>query len=245
MDWILDPEIWAAFLTLSILEIVLGIDNIIILSILCSRLPREKQAQARLIGLSLALIMRIGLLSCLAWLSRLQEPVITILGLGISWRDIVLIVGGAFLLYKATKEIHAEMEGSHEKEVEAKSNLMFLVISQIIMIDLVFSLDSIFTAIGIAEDIPVMIAAIVVAILIMLFAAGPVSDFVNAHPSIKMLALSFLILIGVVLIADGLHYHIERGYLYFGIGFSLGVETLNLISSGRRKKREIAKAAGS
>ncbi len=237
LDWIFNAEIWASFLTLSVLEIVLGIDNIIILSIICRRLPANKQARARLIGLALALVMRVILLACIAWLSRLNTTVFSLLGQDISWRDLVLFGGGLFLLWKATTEIHAEMEGADEKEISPKANLMFLVISQIVMIDLVFSLDSIFTAVGVAEHLPVMVAAIVIAILIMLFASGPVSDFVNAHPTVKMLALSFLILVGVLLIADGFSFHIPRSYLYFGIGFSLSVETLNLIASDRRKKR--------
>lgn len=236
-EWVLNPEIWASFLTLCVLEIVLGIDNIIILSIISSRLPKPKQATARLVGLTLALVMRIVLLACIAWLAKLNKAVFTVMDMGISWRDIVLFGGGLFLIWKATTEIHGEMEGSHEKETAPEADLMPLVIAQIVMIDLVFSLDSIFTAVGVAEHLPVMIAAIVVAILIMLFASGPVSDFVNAHPTVKMLALSFLILVGVILIADGFEFHIPRSYLYFGIGFSLGVETLNLIVAERRKRR--------
>ena len=236
-EWISDPAIWASFLTLAVLEIVLGIDNIIFLSIITGKLPKEKQATARMIGLGLALGMRIALLFCIAWIVKMQTDLFTVLGKGFSVRDIVLLGGGLFLLYKATDEIHGEMEeGGHEKQA-TKTNVMAAVIMQIVVIDLVFSLDSILTAIGIAEHIPVMIAAIVVSILVMLFAAKPVSDFVNAHPTVKMLALSFLILIGMVLVADALDYHIERGYLYFAIAFSMGVETLNLVKAKKRKAK--------
>lgn len=238
IDWITSPEIWASFLTLSVLEIVLGIDNIIFLSIICGRLPHEKQHFARLVGLSLALVMRVLLLAGIAWLTRLDAPLFTALGQEISWSDTILMGGGLFLLFKATTEIHHEMEGGDEHNGTPKASLMFMIILQIVAIDLVFSLDSIFTAIGVAEHLPVMVAAIIVAILIMLFASAPVSDFVNKHPSVKMLALGFLLLVGVVLIADALDFHIPRGYLYFAIFFSLSVESLNLISSERRKKKK-------
>lgn len=236
-EWVTDPAIWASFLTLSVLEIVLGIDNIIFLSIICGRLPKAKQAFARTVGLALALIMRVLLLVLIAWIAHLKSTLFTVLGQDISWSDIILIGGGLFLLYKATTEIHYEMEGKDEKEAKPKANLMLMVILQIVAIDLVFSLDSIFTAVGIAEHIPVMVAAICVAILVMLFASGPVSDFVNAHPTVKMLALAFLILVGVVLVADGLDFHIPRNYLYFAIAFSLGVESLNLITAKKHEKR--------
>lgn len=236
-EWVTDPAIWASFLTLSVLEIVLGIDNIIFLSIICSRLPKAKQAFARTVGLALALIMRVLLLATIAWIAHLNSTLFTILEQNISWSDIILIGGGLFLLYKATMEIHYEMEGKHEEKATPKANLMAMVIMQIVAIDLVFSLDSIFTAVGIAEHIPVMIAAICVAIAVMLFASGPVSDFVNAHPTVKMLALAFLILVGVVLVADGLDFHIPRNYLYFAIAFSLGVESLNIVTHKKREKR--------
>lgn len=235
-DWIYAPAIWASFLTLAVLEIVLGIDNIIFLSILTGKLPREKQATARLIGLGLALGMRIALLFCIAWMVKMQTDLFTAFGYGFSLRDLILAGGGLFLLWKATTEIHHEMEGHEEGANSVKSATMMSVVLQIVVIDLVFSLDSILTAIGIAEHVPVMVAAIAVSILVMMFAARPVSDFVNAHPTVKMLALSFLILIGTVLIADALDYHIERGYLYFAIAFSMGVETLNLIRAKKRRK---------
>jgi predicted tellurium resistance membrane protein TerC len=235
IEMLMSPEIWASFLTLCVLEIVLGIDNIIFLSIITGKLPKEKQATARMIGLSLALGMRIALLFCIAWMVKMQSDLFTVFGKGFSLRDLILAGGGLFLLWKATTEIHHEMEEDGEQHVSVKSNLMASVIMQIVVIDLVFSLDSILTAIGIAEHIPVMVAAIVVAILVMLFAARPVSDFVNAHPTVKMLALSFLILVGMVLVADAFDYHIERGYLYFAIAFSMGVETLNLLKTKKRK----------
>lgn len=235
-EWIFDAHIWASFLTLSVLEIVLGIDNIIFLSIITSRLPKDKQPFARFLGLSLALIMRIALLAVIAWIAHLDKSLITLFGEDISWRDLILAGGGLFLLFKATTEIHHEMEGHLPEKKRPQANMMFMVIVQIVMIDLVFSLDSIFTAVGIAEHLPVMIAAICVAILIMLFASGPVSDFVEKHPTVKMLALAFLLLIGVVLIADALDFHIPRGYLYFAIAFSLGVEALNLLTRKRRMK---------
>lgn len=240
IDWIYDPAIWASFLTLAVLEIVLGIDNIIFLSILTGKLPKEKQATARMIGLGLALGMRIALLFCIAWMVKMQTDLFTVFGRGFSLRDIILAGGGLFLLWKATTEIHHEMEEQENSARSGKGATMTSVVMQIIAIDLVFSLDSILTAIGIAEHIPVMIAAIIVSILVMLFAARPVSDFVNAHPTVKMLALSFLILIGMVLVADALDYHIERGYLYFAIAFSMGVETLNLIRAKKRKKEKIS-----
>ncbi len=240
-EWVTDPAIWASFLTLSVLEIVLGIDNIIFLSIICGRLPKAKQAFARTVGLALALVMRVLLLGLIAWIAHLKSTLFTILGQDISWSDIILIGGGLFLLYKATMEIHHEMEGKHEEEAKPKANMMAMVIMQIVAIDLVFSLDSIFTAVGIAEHIPVMIAAICVAIAVMLFASGPVSDFVNEHPTVKMLALAFLILVGVVLVADGLDFHIPRNYLYFAIAFSLGVESLNLVTAKKQRKKKKAK----
>lgn len=237
-EWIADPAIWASFLTLAVLEIVLGIDNIIFLSILTGRLPPEKQAMARMIGLGLALGMRIALLFCIAWLVKMQTDLFTVFGQGFSLRDLILAGGGLFLLWKATTEIHHEMEGHEGGDGGGRGATMTSVIMQIVAIDLVFSLDSILTAIGIAEHIPVMIAAIIVSIMVMLFAAKPVSGFVNAHPTVKMLALSFLILIGMVLVADALDYHVERGYLYFAISFSMGVETLNLLRAKKRKKKQ-------
>lgn len=237
MSWLFSPAIWASFLTLCVLEIVLGIDNIIFLSIISGRLPREKQHFARVIGLGLALVLRILLLACIAWLSKLNSTVFHAFGQDISWRDMVLCGGGLFLMYKAVSEMHAEMEeGGPESEVPVVHALGAAIV-QIVTVDLVLSLDSIFTAVGVANDFPVMAAAIMVAIGIMLFASGPVSDFVNAHPTVKMLALAFILLVGVVLIADAFDVHIPRGYLYFAIFFSLGVESLNQVVAARRRRR--------
>lgn len=234
MELLSDPAIWASLLTLTILEIVLGIDNIIFISIVSSRLPKEQQAKARHIGLALALIMRIILLSMIAWIASLTAPVFTAFGQEISWRDIILIGGGLFLLVKGTSEIHHHVEGA-EDEKEARKHATFAnVIGMIVLLDIVFSLDSVITAIGMSNQLPVMIAAVVLAMAVMLFAAKPVSDFVNAHPTVKMLALSFLLLIGMALVADGLEFHIPKGYLYFAVAFSLGVECLNI---WMRKKR--------
>lgn len=239
MHMLTDPQIWAAFLTLTVLEIVLGIDNIIFLSILCGRLPPEQQKKARAIGLSLALVMRIGLLFCVSWLTHMEGELFSVMGHGISLRDIVLCGGGLFLLYKATGEIHHEMEEKHEESGAPKVSSMSAIIGQIIMLDLVFSLDSILTAIGMVDQLPVIIAAIVVSILVMLFAAAPVSNFVNAHPTVKMLALGFLMLVGVMLIAESFEFHIPRGYIYFAIAFSMGVECLNLLAAKKRRKKKI------
>jgi len=241
LEMLTDPNIWAAFITLSILEIVLGIDNIIFLSIISSRLPKEKQRFARMLGLSLALIMRIVLLACIAWLANANDTLFTVLGEEISIRDLILGGGGIFLLYKATVEIHHEMEGTILSGPKKAVATMGSVIVQIVLIDLVFSLDSIFTAVGVADDLPVMVAAIVVAILIMLFAAETVSKFVNEHPTIKMLALAFLVLIGVVLCADALDFHIPRGYIYMAIAFSLGVEALNQTAAKARARHNAKK----
>jgi predicted tellurium resistance membrane protein TerC len=222
------PEAWASLLTLTVLEIVLGIDNIIFISIVSSRLPVSQQAKARSIGLMLALVMRIILLSMIVWIARLTNPLFTVLGNEISWRDIILIGGGLFLLVKGTMEIHHSVEATEEEKASMKKITFGAVLTQIVLLDIVFSLDSVITAIGMADDLPVMIAAVVIAMAIMLFAAKPVSKFVNAHPTVKMLALSFLMLVGMALIADGFEYHIPRGYLYFAVAFSLGVECLNL-----------------
>lgn len=234
MELLADPAIWGSLLTLTILEIVLGIDNIIFISIVSSRLPKEQQAKARHIGLALALIMRIILLSMIAWLASLTAPVFTAFGQEISWRDIILIGGGLFLLVKGTSEIHHHVEGAEEDKNTAKKATFSAVIGMIVMLDIVFSLDSVITAIGMSDQLFVMITAVVLAMAVMLFAAKPVSDFVNNHPTVKMLALSFLLLIGMALVADGLEFHIPKGYLYFAVAFSLGVECLNI---WMRKKR--------
>lgn len=235
MEFLTDPQVWLAFVTLTVMEIVLGIDNIIFLAILVGRLPKAQQKRARYIGLSLAMGTRILLLLSLTWLMKLTAPLFAILGNEISGRDIVLIVGGLFLLFKSTMEIHTSLEGA-EHETKTGGSASFIgVVSQIAVIDIVFSLDSVITAVGLAEHIEVMVAAIVIAVIVMMLSAGAISDFVDRHPTIKMLALSFLILIGVALIADGFELHIPKGYIYFAMAFSVMVEMLNL---RLRKKRE-------
>jgi predicted tellurium resistance membrane protein TerC len=231
------PEAWAALLTLTALEIVLGIDNVIFLSVIVSRIPQPQAKRARQIGLALALIFRILLLSLLVWLIGLTQAVLTVRGVALSWRDIVLIAGGLFLIGKATHEIHAEVEAhDEENDTAPKASAFFWVIVQIIVIDMVFSLDSIITAIGMAQDLEIMIAAVVIACLIMYISSGPVAKFVAEHPTTKMLALAFLVLIGVALVADGFKFHIPRGYIYFAIVFSAAVEFFNVLAKRNRKK---------
>ena len=228
MDWITSPEAWIALLTLTLLEIVLGIDNIIFISILAGKLPPEQQGKARTIGLGLAMVMRIGLLFSLTWIMRLTAPWFTVLGEEISGRDLVLIVGGLFLLYKSTHEIHNRLEGEEgEGSVRVKPSFAGVLV-QIMLLDIVFSLDSVITAVGMAEDLGVMVTAVVIAVGFMMVFAGPVSGFVDRHPTVKMLALSFLLMIGITLVADGLGRHIPKGYIYFAMAFSIGVELLNL-----------------
>ncbi len=237
MEWLWDINIWTSFLTLTILEIVLGIDNIVFLSIASNRLPPHQRRKARQIGLGMALLMRVALLFSIAFIIHLSTPVISLFGVDFSWRDLVFAAGGLFLLTKGTREIHNLVEGTHEQNENQKVFSNFLsVIAQIAVFDLVFSIDSVITAVGMAEHVPVMIAAVVIAILVMLVAAEPVSEFVNKYPTVKMLALSFLLLIGMTLIADALHFHIPRGYLYFAVAFSILVEVLNQLVI-RRKNR--------
>lgn len=241
MELLADPNVWIAFLTLAALEIVLGIDNIVFISILAGRLPVEQRQKARMIGLALALGMRVVLLLSIAWIMGLTEPLFALGGFEVSWRDVILIVGGLFLLGKSTLEIHHSLEeGGESDSGSAKATAtMGAVIAQIAVLDMVFSLDSVITAVGLAEHVPVMIAAIVVSIVVMMVAAGPVGRFVDDHPTVKMLALSFLILIGVTLIAEGLSFHIPKGYIYFAMGFSLGVEMLNLRLRASRKRAPV------
>ncbi len=235
MDWLTNPDIWVALLTLTALEIVLGIDNIVFISILAGKLPVEQQARARQVGLGLALVTRILLLLSLSWVIGLTEPLFTLLGRGISGKDLILLLGGLFLIGKSTHEIHNKLEGE-EGGHSAKAVTSFAsVIIQIMILDVVFSLDSVITAVGLVDELPVMIAAVIIAVVIMLIAAGPVSAFVEEHPTVKMLALSFLLLIGTSLVAEGLHFHIPKGYIYFAMGFSVLVEVLNLRSRGKRK----------
>ncbi len=227
MELLLDPQAWIAFFTLTALELVLGIDNIIFISILVDKLPPARREFARRLGLGLAMFMRIGLLLVLAWIVGLTAPVFTVLGEEISGRDLILIAGGIFLLWKATGEIHGLMEG--EKEQERKTASTFAgVLVQIAIIDLVFSLDSIITAVGMVRDIPVMVAAVIASVALMMLFAGPIGRFVSRHPTVKMLALSFLIMVGMALVADGLDFHVPKGYIYFAMAFSVAVEMLNL-----------------
>jgi predicted tellurium resistance membrane protein TerC len=232
-----NPEAWAALLTLTALEIVLGIDNVIFLSVVVSRIPEPQAKRARQIGLALALIFRILLLSLLVWLISLTQPVLTVRGLDLSWRDIILIGGGLFLIAKATHEIHGEVESAADGAAPSGgASAFFWVIVQIIVIDVVFSLDSIITAIGMAQDLAIMIAAVMIACLVMYISSGPVSRFVAEHPTTKMLALAFLVLIGVALVADGFSFHIPRGYIYFAIAFSAAVEFFNVLARRNRRK---------
>jgi len=233
---LLDPQNLAALATLTVLEIVLGIDNIVFIAVMAARLPRERQRAARQAGLALALFTRLALLAAIAWVAQLTAPVFEALGHAVSWRDAILFAGGLFLLYKGTFEIHATVEGEVEGgRPRARAAGFAAVVGQIAVIDIVFSLDSVITAVGMAESYAIMATAIVLAVAVMLFAAGPVGGFIERHPTVKMLALSFLLLIGVALVADGLHFHIPRGYLYFAVGFSILVESLNLWAGKRRR----------
>jgi predicted tellurium resistance membrane protein TerC len=239
MDWIIDPEIWASLLTLTALEIVLGIDNLVFIAILAGRLPTEQQERARQIGLALALISRLALLASIAWIIGLTQPLFDLFAHPVSWRDIVLVAGGLFLLYKGTREIHHALEGDGLEGREPKNaRTSFLgVVTQIMLLDVVFSLDSVITAIGMANTLWVMATAIIIAVAIMLAASRPLAEFVQRHPTVKMLALSFLMLIGMTLIADGAGLHVPKGYIYAAIGFSIGVEALNQFAARRRRPR--------
>jgi predicted tellurium resistance membrane protein TerC len=228
MAWLTDPQVWIAFVTLVALELVLGIDNVIFISILAGKLPGDQAKKARLVGLSLAMLVRIALLFSLSWLIGLTAPLLGILGYEMSGRDLILIGGGLFLIAKSTHEIHQKLEGS-EGQASRRVRASFLsVIVQILLLDIVFSLDSVLTAIGMVQQIEIMVAAVVISVIFMLLFAGVVGDFVQRHPTVKMLALSFLLLVGVTLIADGFGQHIPRGYIYFAMGFSVFVEMLNL-----------------
>ena len=239
-EWMLDPQIWASLLTLTILEIVLGIDNLIFISIVAGRLPGHLQARARSVGLSLALFMRLALLASISWLVGLTATIFSVGGHGFSWRDLILAGGGLFLLYKGTKEIHelvdgGEADGDVTDEAPKRKVPFASVIGQIIVLDIVFSLDSVITAVGMADNLWVMSTAVLVAVVIMLFASGTVANFVNRHPSVKMLALAFLLLIGMVLVADGMGFHVPKGFIYAAMGFSVAVESLNLLARKKRK----------
>lgn len=239
-----DPNLWLSLLTLTALEIVLGIDNLVFISVVAAKLPPEQRERARKLGLTAALGMRIVLLASIAWIIGLTAPVFTVpfIDHTVSWRDLILLTGGIFLLAKGTHEIHGTIEGDEEHETGAKVATFGAVIGQIVVLDIVFSIDSVVTAVGMAEHLPVMIAAVVIAMLIMMWSSGPVARFIQDHPTTKMLALAFLLLVGMALVADGMHFHIPRGYLYFAIAFSMLVEVLNLAAQRRRKRLREAKA---
>ncbi|MDX6766557.1 MAG: TerC family protein [Candidatus Methylacidiphilales bacterium] len=228
MEWLSDPQIWISLTTLTVMEIVLGVDNIIFISILAGKLPPEQQAKARQLGLALALVTRILLLCGISWMARLVSPLFAVMGHDFSGRDLILLGGGLFLMAKSTHEIHDKLEGvDGEKSARVASSFAGVIV-QIILLDIVFSLDSVITAVGMTNNLPVMIVAVILAMGVMLLCAGSIGDFVHRHPTIKMLALSFLLLIGVMLVAEGMHQHIPKGYIYFAMAFSVGVEMLNL-----------------
>jgi len=235
-EFLLDPQVWIAFGTLAALEIVLGIDNVIFISIVTSRLPPDEQARGRFLGLSLAMLLRIGLLMSLSWMMDLTSDLFSVLGEGISGRDLILLIGGTFLMAKATREVHNSLEGVVHQRGSGQSASFVGVLIQIAIIDIVFSLDSVITAVGLVDELGIMIAAVVVAVLVMMLAAGAISRFVEEHPTIKMLALSFLILIGFTLMGEGLDLHTPKGYIYFAMAFSFGVEMLNI--RVKRKRRD-------
>jgi predicted tellurium resistance membrane protein TerC len=239
MDWLADPQIWIAFITLTVLELVLGIDNVIFISILSGRLPAAQQPRARLIGLSLALIMRVILLFSLTWVMTLTQPIFTLLRQEVSGRDLILLIGGLFLIAKSTHEIHGSLEGEEGGGSRKAYAGFTAVIIQIMLLDIVFSLDSVITAVGMVSNIWIMISAVVVSIIAMMLFAGSIGAFVQRHPTIKMLALAFLLLIGVTLIAEGMHQHISKGYIYFAMAFSVFVEFLNMRLRKRSKPVEL------
>lgn len=241
MEIFLYPETWIALLTLTFLEVVLGIDNIIFISIVSNKLPVEQQAKARLIGLSLALIFRIILLLGITWLMEFTRPLFTAFDTSFSGRDIILFAGGVFLLYKSTIEIHHKMEGDAKTKADAKATTLFSAITQIILLDLIFSFDSILTAVGLTDELLLMIIAVVIAIIVMMVFARKISDFIGKHPTLEVLALSFLILIGFMLMIEGLHYHVPKGYIYFAVFFSLIVEVINMRMRKKSKPVQLHK----
>lgn len=234
-EWMYSPEAWISLATLTGLEIVLGIDNIIFIAILCGKLPVQQRAKARVLGLGLAMITRILLLLSIVWIMSLTKPLFSVFSQTFSGRDLVLIIGGLFLLAKSTSEIHGDIVGE-ENKINVKTHSFFVTLIQIAILDIVFSLDSVITAVGMAEHLPVMILAVVVAVIIMMFASGVIAKFVDENPTIKILALSFLILVGVSLIGDGFKFHIPKGYIYFSMAFSLGVELVNIKLRSKTRK---------
>ena len=243
LDWLTNPDAWASFIALSAMEIVLGIDNVVFISLLVSRLPADRRLMARRIGLSLALVFRVIMLGGIAWMIHLTTPIFSLAGYDFSWRDLILIAGGLFLLVKGTREIHQDIEGEDEEGGSSPvADTLTSAILQIAVIDLVFSIDSIITAVGMADHVEVMIAAVAVAILVMYFASEPVAGFIERHPTTKMLALSFLLLIGAALVADGMHFHIPRQYIYFAMAFAAAVEVVNVMASRKRRRAAQAKS---
>ena len=239
MEWITEPQAWIALVTLTALEIVLGIDNIVFISVLTGRLPEHQRQKGRMVGLVLAMVMRIVLLLFLAWIVKLTAPMFEVFGNEISGRDLILIIGGLFLLAKSTHEIHHNLEGFEGDEAVKVHATLGSVLFQIMLLDLVFSLDSVITAVGMADHVPVMVIAIVLAVAFMMIFAKPIGEFVEEHPTVKMLALSFLLLVGMALVADGLEFHIPKGYIYFAMGFSVFVEMLNLRLRKRRGEKPV------
>lgn len=236
MGWLSSPEIWASLVTLTALEIVLGIDNLVFVAILAGRLPRDRRSSARRAGLALALITRLALLGSIVWITHLTAPLFEAFGRAVSWRDIVLLIGGFFLLFKGTREIHHAIEGGHGNSEAGHPRATFAgVVTQIVMLDIVFSLDSVITAVGMATEFWVMAAAVIIAVAIMLVASGPLASFIERHQTVKMLALSFLLLIGMTLIADGAGFHVPKGYVYAVIAFSMGIEILNQMAARRHR----------
>src|SRR3954468_22667898 len=243
MEWLADPNVWASLGTLTALEIVVGIDNLVFIAILVGRLSENRRDSARRLGLALAVLTRLALLASIAWIIGLTAPVFELFDHAFSWRDIILIAGGLFLLYKGTHEIHERLEGEAEHAGPARVAASFGgVLAQIMVLDIVFSLDSVITAVGMANELWIMATAVIIAVLIMLAASGPLAQFIDRHPTIKMLALSFLLLIGMTLVADGVGFHVPKGYIYPAIGFLILVESLNITASKHRPRQEIAAA---
>ncbi|OEO27524.1 hypothetical protein AX279_04405 [Pseudomonas sp. J237] len=239
MEWLANPEIWVAFLTLTALEIVLGIDNIIFISILVSRLPKEQQPRARFFGLALAMVTRIMLLLSISWVMRLTTDLFVAFGHGISGRDLILFFGGLFLLFKSTMEIYHSLEGAEEQQASGGKAYGFMgIIVQIAIIDIVFSLDSVITAVGLVDNVPVMVAAIIISVVVMMLSASTISNFIDKHPSLKMLALSFLIVVGTMLVAEAFEVHVPKGYVYFAMAFSLAVEAINIRLRGAMARKQ-------
>lgn len=235
MEWFTSPEVWIALITLTVLEVVLGVDNVIFISILASKLPREEQDRARVVGISLAAVTRILFLLSIAWIMALKKPLFTLLGHEVTGKDLVLIAGGLFLIYKSVKEIHEKLEGEPGQAIRRVAPSFASVIGQVLLLDIVFSIDSVITAVGLTRFVPVMVAAILLSVAIMLLASKGIYAFVNQHPTVKMLALSFLLLVGFTLVAEGTGVHIPKGYVYFAMGFAVLVEWLNLRAGLRGK----------